>query len=299
MIRIDLDLMYLSDNYGVSAQNIIDMSGFNSISEIMEEESANGNTDALNFKYNVFNDPDKLIKAFRLKDALNRYLILNSLNANDLMLFLERMKSEDLAVALKFFQKDKLLLLLATLPPDRVFEILKQLFSVEEILALLPEDELNHFFLSHELEDEDIMKYLELLPPEALAQFFAALINEQSNTSTSQGASGEQQSANSFRKALLSIDPKYKSELILLMLKDNQENVKAFSSIGLVSVLDFVPKAQIAGAVGQALEPQEILKLIDQLPHDLLAMVATQLDVQQFSKILINNFQAVLSEISL
>jgi len=298
MIRIDLDLKYLADNYGISAQSVIDRSGGNSITEIMDEEGENGNSQAVNFKHNVLFDWNSLIKAFRLDDALNRYMILQSLNPDDLMLFLERMDSEDLAIGLKFFKKEKLLFLLLSLKPERLFELLKEIFSLDEIVKLIPEEELDKFLLSCELKDEDIMKYLEQLPPEALAQFLqaAACVNASQQGSNNR-QSGQQNSG--FRKAVTGISKKYKSELAFLFLKNEPKSVKAFSPLALVSTLQFVPKEQIATAAGKALEPSEIINLIGNLPQDLLAMVATQLDKEDFSKILINNFQNVLSQISL
>ena len=58
-------------------------------------------------------------------------------------------------------------------------------------------------------------------------------------------------------------------------------------------------KGDISQAVGQSLESKEVIKLIDELPKDLMAMVATQLDIKDFADILIEQFQDILGEITL
>lgn len=297
MIKLDLDLIYLSQNYGISQQVLKEMSGNSSVVAIMGEESNNGNTKASTFKSDIISNPDRLIEAFKLSDALNRYMILSNMNSSDIALFLLVMEPEDLAVGLKFFHKDKILYLLSSLPQDRILEILKRVYSMKEITKLISEKELNAFLMSKKLDDEEIMQYLDSLPQEALEQIMQGLLILQGEGNQNEKSGNSDQSL--FRKSLLFMDKEYKAQLAQIMLEQSDKAVNCFSKAGLVEPLAYLPKAQIVKAVGEALEAEEIVKLIYELPQDLLAMVATQLDPKDFSDILVNKFPDVLAQISL
>ena len=45
------------------------------------------------------------------------------------------------------------------------------------------------------------------------------------------------------------------------------------------------------------IEPEYLQKMIKELPNDLLSLVITQMDTEQFSEILMNEFPEVIAEI--
>lgn len=106
MIRLDIDLSYLTKNFEIGTQRL-NQYGAKSIDEIMEAEAAQGNTKAADFQQDVINDPKQLVKLFKLSNAKNRYAILSQMNSQDLEYIAQFLTPEDLQMGLMFFNKDK------------------------------------------------------------------------------------------------------------------------------------------------------------------------------------------------
>lgn len=68
MIRLDIDLSYLTKNFEIGTQRL-NQYGDKSIDEIMEAEAAQGNTSAVDFQRDVLNNPKELVKLFKLSNA--------------------------------------------------------------------------------------------------------------------------------------------------------------------------------------------------------------------------------------
>ena len=47
------------------------------------------------------------------------------------------------------------------------------------------------------------------------------------------------------------------------------------------------------------LEPQDLIKMVNELPDDLMAVVITQIDPMVFAELLSKNFQDILAEIGI
>ena len=108
MIRLDIDLSYLTKNFEIGTQRL-NQYGTKSIDEIMEAEAAQGNTKAESFQRDVINDPKELVKLFKLSNAKNRYAILSQMNSSDLEYLVNFLEPEDLQMGLMFFTKTKIL----------------------------------------------------------------------------------------------------------------------------------------------------------------------------------------------
>ena len=59
MITLDVNLSYLIKNYGVNTKRI-NQAGLTTIDEFMEAEAVQGNKEAANYEYSVFNDPEQI-----------------------------------------------------------------------------------------------------------------------------------------------------------------------------------------------------------------------------------------------
>ena len=70
MIYLDVDLMYLTEHFDVGTKRLQDY-GQKSIDEIMDKEAEQGNVSAAKFDLEVLNDPDQLIKVFKLLSPRN------------------------------------------------------------------------------------------------------------------------------------------------------------------------------------------------------------------------------------
>ncbi len=301
MIRLDLDITYLTNRFGVSATQLCTLGRGKSIKEIMELEAENGNTKAANFERDVLKDRSHLIEAFKLSNPANRYIILCNLNQDDLKYFMQYLSAEDLAVGLKFFTKEKILTLLLNLPQEKLYKILQEVFTIEDFVLLIPEDELNKFLDSEKVDKSVIMTQLEQLPPKALNKMIENLTGKPSNEMSKEKMMQTIGSFNSkdFKEGIKSLDFVFKAQLIAGILEHDDTYVKEFSKKALVEPFKMLDKPEIIKAIGAALEPKDVMMLIEDLPKDLMAMVASQIDPEIFAALLMQNFKDILAEISI
>ena len=167
MIRLDIDLSYLTKNFEIGTQRL-NQYGAKSIDEIMEAEAAQGNTKAADFQQDVIIDPKQLVKLFKLSNAKNRYAILSQMNSQDLEYIAQFLTPEDLQMGLMFFTKTKILNLIYDLPKNKICSIVFQAFSAEQFLKMIPEKELNKFFESDKLDKNKILDFVKTIPEEKL-----------------------------------------------------------------------------------------------------------------------------------
>ena len=167
MIRLDIDLSYLTKNFEIGTQRL-NQYGAKSIDEIMEAEAAQGNTKAEDFQKDVLNDPKQILKLFKLSNAQNRYAILSNMNSSDLEYLVQFLEPGELQMALMFFTKEKILNLIYDLPKNKICSILFQAFSTEQFLKMIPEKEIDKFFESDKLDKNKILDYVKTIPPDKL-----------------------------------------------------------------------------------------------------------------------------------
>ena len=133
MIRLDIDLSYLTKNFEIGTQRL-NQYGSKSIDEIMEAEAEQGNPRAEKFEQEVLNDPKQLLKLFKLSNARNRYAILSNMNSADLEYIMQFLEPNDLLMGLMFFTKD--------FSDDKIQTLLREMLSAalrHEAKRLLPE----------------------------------------------------------------------------------------------------------------------------------------------------------------
>ena len=300
MIKINLDLIYLTRKFGVSANQIQQQSDGKSISEIMEQAGDAGNTEAAKFDSQVLENKNGLIEAFKLADPFNRFLILQSLDKNELMLFLQLMKPEDLARGLKFFTKEKVMELLKGLPQEMLFKMLKDVFTLEKIMQLIPEKEMDKFFTSNKMDQTALRKNIMDLPKHALAQILETVTGTPCKEKDKNGMLKQIKNLKNeeLQEGVQGMAPEYKALLAGNLIKENSMFVKAFSSEALAEPFNELQKEDIIKNIGQNVKSDELVKMIDELPNEMLSMVATQLDVNVFADLLVQRFQDILAQVS-
>src|SRR5574344_498921 len=303
MIRLEVDLRYLTKNYEIGTQRI-NQYGAKSIDEIMEAEAAQGNTQAADYQQNVVNDPKELVKLFKLSNAKNRYAILSQMNSQDLEYMLQFLTTEDLQMGLMFFTKEKILNLIYALPKNKICTILFQTFSPEQFLKMIPEKEINKFFESDKLDKNKILDFVKTIPEDKLNKMVEKYmfqeegkVQEDNNWSKEHTVKWlEQLKPDQFKKALQCFERDEKSALILNLTKEDKSLFTEFSKNALTMPLAQLDKSEIVKSMNK-LEPEDLIKMVDQLPDQLLAVVVTQIDPMVFAEVLSKNFQDILSEI--
>lgn len=298
MIELNVDLAYLSKYYEIGTKRISEYSG-KSIEDIMKAEAANGNKKAANFDLNVLNDPKELIKVFRLFSAKNRYKILKNMNQSDLRYLMQFLEHKDLVLGLNFFTKDKLVQLMYNLPKDKIAKIMFNKFSPEKFLKMVPEKEMNAFFESTKIDKAQVMETLETFPPEILEGMMENI--------TGQPAKGmgtdkilntlHNLNPNRFKKAIQSLDKDSKAKLIFKLTQKDPKLFLEFSKDALMYPLKQLDKPELIKNMA-VLEPDDLVKMLEELPQDLMSVVVTQIDPEVFADALCNDFQKILEDIS-
>ena len=305
MIRLDIDLSYLTKNFEIGTQRL-NQYGSKSIDEIMEAEAAQGNTKAAEYQQEVTNDPKELIKLFKLSNARNRYAILSQMNSSDLEYLINFLDPSDLQMGLMFFTKEKILNLIYDLPKNKICSIVFQAFSIEQFLKIIPEKELNNFFDSDKLDKNKVLDFVETLPPEKLNKMVEKyMFQEEGKLQENNNWSQEhvvkwldQLQPEKFKKALQCFEREEKQALILNLTKEDNNLLTEFSKNALTFPLRQLDKVDIVKNMDK-LEPQDLIKMVNELPDDLMAVVITQIDPMVFAELLSKNFQDILAEIGI
>ena len=305
MIRLDIDLSYLTKNFEIGTQRL-NQYGSKSIDEIMEAEAAQGNTKAAEYQQEVTNDPKELLILFKLSNARNRYAILSQMNSSDLEYLINFLEPSDLQMGLMFFTKEKILNLIYDLPKNKICSIVFQAFSIEQFLKIIPEKELNKFFDSDKLDKNKILDFVETLPPEKLNKMVEKfMFQEEGKLQENNNWSQEhvvkwldQLKPEKFKKALQCFEREEKQALILNLTKEDNNLLTEFSKNALTFPLRQLDKVDIVKNMDK-LEPQDLIKMVNELPDDLMAVVITQIDPMVFAELLSKNFQDILAEIGI
>ncbi len=305
MIRLDIDLSYLTKNFEIGTQRL-NQYGSKSIDEIMEAEAEQGNPRAEKFEQEVLNDPKQILKLFKLSNARNRYAILSNMNTADLEYIMQFLEPGDLLLGLMFFTKEKLLSLIYDLPKNKICSIVFQAFSMEQFLKLIPEKEIDKFFESDKLDKDKVLEIVKSLPEEKLNKMIEKYmfqeegkIQEDNNWSAEHVVNWmEKLEPDKFQKALQCFEREEKAELITELTKQDENLRMEFSKNALTFPLQQLDKQDIVKNMNK-LEPDALVKMINELPDELLSVVATQIDPEVFAQILSKNFKDILSEIGI
>ncbi len=305
MIRLDIDLSYLTKNFQIGTQRVNEYST-KSIDEMMEAEAAQGNTQAASFQEDVLNDPKELVKLFKLQSARNRYAILSNMNSQDLEYLVQFLEPGDLLMGLMFFTKEKILNLIYDLPKDKICSILFNAFSPEQFLKMIPEKEINKFFDSDKLDKNQILDFVKTIPEDKLNKMMekylykeTGKLQENLNMSKEQVVKFmDQLEPEKFKSALKCFEREEKMGLILELTQKDPKLFMEFSKNALTMPLAQLDKGEIVKNMNK-LEPEDLMKMVNELPDDILAVVVTQIDPLVFAELLCKNFQDVLSEIGI
>lgn len=298
MIIIDTDLTTLMQKLNISQAQMIQY-GTMSVEEIVEAEAENGNTKAVEYAAELFTNVEKLVKIFKLADPNNKLEILSEMTAQQLHLFLPVMEENDLSEGLKYFTQDKLLNMLERIPPEQIVNTVFEMFSQEEIVQYLPEDQLNKFLTSTEIEKNKVLEYMKEIPSEFIAQMIEAVTGKpvQSMEQDKMLEQVGQFNPLEFKNGLLSLQPIAKQQLTLGLAKEHTELFQLFDPHAYAKMINtYKQQPELVKAMAVIEEDQKI-KMLKELPNDLLSIVITQIDARDFADILINRCPEILAQI--
>lgn len=298
MIVIDSDLTTLMLKLNISQAQLLQY-GTMSVEEIVEAEAEKGNTQAVEYAAELFTNVEKLVKIFKLSDPNNKLEILNEMTAQQLYLFLPEMDETDLSEGLKYFTQDKLLAMLEKIPPEQLVNTVFELFSKEEIIQHMPEDQLNKFLTSTDIEKNKVLEHMKEIPPEYIAQMIENVTGEEVKDMDQKKMLDQVEGFNplDFKNALISLQPVAKQQLTLGLAKEHTELFQLFDPRAYTNMINTYKQQPELVKAMSVIEEEEKIKMLKELPNDLLAIVITQIDAEDFADILINKCPEILADI--
>ena len=297
-IVIDADLAYLQTRLHISSLKLQEEYANLSVEEIIEAEAASGNQEAIKLANELLNNVDLVIKLFNLSDANNKYEILSQMTAQELQLFLPQMEEKDLVQGLYYFSEDKLMTMLEDVPPEQLVKVVFEMFSKEEVVQLLPDEQLDKFLTSTEIDKNKILKHMQSIPEEYLIQVLENVTgqtpeNQKSYDLVKQiGELGPLE----FVDVLKSFQPTQKQQLVLSLGKEHPEWFQLFDANAYTNMIDTHKQKPDMVKSMAVLEQEELVKMTEELPNDLLATVITQMDTEKFAEIMIDRMPEISAE---
>lgn len=300
-IVIDSDLTYLVNRLSISEVKIQEYYSDMSAEEIIKAEASQGNQAAIELANELLNNVQLVIELFKLADPNNRYAILSEMTAQQLHTFLPQMEESDLNYGLNFFTQDKLLKMLEEIPSEQLVNTVFEMFSQEEVVRLLPEEQLDKFLTSTDIDKDKMLKHLQSIPEEYLAQMIEGITGEQVQGMDSIDMTKQIGQFNplEYKDALVNMQPTQKQQLVLSLGKEHEEWFQLFDASAYTKMINtYKQKPELVKAMN-VIEPEYIQNMLKELPNDLLSFVITQMDKEQFAEILMEKHPEVLAEIIL
>ncbi len=299
---IESNLEYLQTKLGISSTTFYEKYSAMTVDEIIEAEAAEGNQQAIYLANELLNNAALIIELFDLADHKNKYRILYEMTAQQLHLFLPQMDKQDMLLGLKFFSDDKLMTMLEDLPPEQLVKTAFQLFSQNEIVKLMPNEQLDKFLTSPDIDKNKILKHMQSIPEAYVMQVLEQVTGEAVEDGLSSfDLSKKMAELNplEYKEALMSFQPAQKQQLVLSLGKEHNEWFQLFDANAYTTIFKREKqKAEIIKGM-TVVEPEHIEKMLKELPNDLLSSVITQIDTQKFAEILMDRMPELIAEIIL
>ena len=296
---IDSNLEYLQNILHISKVTFEEKYANMSVDEIIEAEAASGNQQAIELAQELTTNTSLVMELFDLADTNNKYMILRELTAQQLEIFLPEMEEKDLLQGLFFFTQDKLMKMLEELPAEQLVNTAFELFSQEEIVQLMPEEQLDKFLTSTDIDKNKILKHMQSIPPEYVAQVLEQITGESHENMDSIDLSKEFGELNplEYQDALKAFQPTQKQQLVLSLGKEHEEWFQLFDAHAYTTIMNREKQQPEIIKGMSVIEPEYIQNMIEELPNDLLSLVITQMDTEKFAEILMDEFPEVIAEI--
>ena len=296
---IDSNLEYLQNILHISKVTFEEKYANMSVDEIIEAEAAQGNQQAIELAQELTTNTSLVMELFDLADTNNKYMILREMSAQQLQTFLPEMEESDLLQGLYFFTEDKLMKMLEALPAEQLVNTVFQMFSKEEIVQLLPEEQLDKFLTSHDIDKNKILKHMQSIPEEYVAQVLEQITGEAQEGQDSIDLAKKFGVLNplEYQDALKAFQPTQKQQLVLSLGKEHEEWFQLFDADAYTKVINREKQQPEVVKAMSVIDPEYIQNMITELPNDLLSIVITQIDTEKFADILMNQFPEVMAEI--
>jgi len=284
---IAANMKLFADRIGITSNRMIEEYRLSTIDEIIDAETEKGNTKALKYARECSHSPAKLIKLLELTDVENRFSIILRMDNRTREGILPLLAKEDLCMGLYFFTQEKLLQMLLKTDPAEVVNVALTAFPLEQIILMMPEEDLAKFFSNQDLPKEMVIEQLKCMPPDVMQKFVESvtgrpseetnpmdLINQISNLPDDQ-----------YRKFMASIDPFVQRQLTFQIATQDPKYLTLFGSEPFVNMLAMLQKPDMVKPMIM-LNKETLVSMISELNPELMSIVAAQVDYEMFAKYL-------------
>ncbi len=294
MVNLDIDInllakyAYLIQNQGIGASKGSQKSE--------ESKGANGTKFYQQKGYGTKN----LIEDLDLNDPKCRYAIIKMMKESEIMELLPLLEKKDMLRGMKFFTKDKLAMILSYLPEEILSQVLMTMYNPKEIMELLPKETVQKFLTNTKIDKKNIFKYMdEQMKPAELKEMYKHATGQDIGTDNKDQMIAKLGSLNpdAFNEALTSMNPKHIKGMGTFVLEEQPELLQEINGSQLGICLEKSMKTEIIDGM-QALEPDVLTKVLENLPPQLLEQVVTQIDPEVFADKLLTDMTQVLDKLA-
>ncbi len=300
MIMVDTNMSFIFNRLGISQSKYYEKYVDMTLDEMIEAEVEEGNPFAIALAKELMENVTLVMELFKMADPKNRLEILRNMSADLMHLFLPLMEPEDLAMGLNFFSMEKLMELMESLPPEQLVKAALEMFSMPDLIKLMPEDQLDKFLESEEIDKNNILKHLMSFQPQYLAQMIESVTGKSCDDQMSiEELMTKIMELNplEFKNSLKNIQPEQKQKLVLALAKENPELLQLFEPRAYTKIFEEQKDKIDIVKAAQVIDPEHLINMIKELPDDLLALVITQLDPKIFTETLMDEMPEVIAEI--
>ena len=294
MISLDVDISFLSRCFNIGTAALQQYQN-KSITQIMKLEAQKGNTKAAEFLIKITTDPEALAQVFQLVEPKNRYLILSHMNKEDLMKVMSYLDPKDLLLGISIFTQEAIVKLMQNLPQATLSKVVLEKMDPEKFIKNLPTKVLDEFMTSDKIDRTMYMEALKDIDEEQLQKmmehFTGQPCYEQGDNIMQQLGSMDD---DKFMKAMRSFEPEGKQQLVINLVKNKPELFEEFSVEAMTHPFKTMEKSDILKSL-TVLETQELLPMIEDMPQDVMSLVATQIKPDMLAQIVCADFKDVIA----
>ncbi len=288
-IVIDANMTLFAERLHIPATRMVEDYGLKTIDEIIEAEAAQGNTQAVQYAQEMFSSPEKLVNIFKLTNIENKFTLLQSMDDETRVEVLPLLEKDDLVMGLYFFNKEKLLEMLAHVDQEELINVVLDAFPPDQVVMMIPEEDLAKFFQSKDLDKYIVVNALKDLPQEVMMSFLEGITGQPyDKIQDPQGVINNitELPEDKFRDFMSQIDPDVQRQLVYQITKKDQKYFQLFDNYMYIDMLNTLMKNDMVPSM-IALEKETLVNMISVLPDDLMSIVAAQVDTKEFAKFLI------------
>ena len=140
---------------------------------------------------------------------------------------------------------------------------------------------------------------MQSIPPEYIAQVLEQITGEPAQNLNSIDLTKQIGQLNplEYQDALMAFQPTQKQQLVLSLAKEHEEWFQLFDAQAYTKIINREKQQPEVVKGMSVIEPEYIQEMLKELPNDLLSIVITQMDTQEFAEILMDRFPDILAEI--